>query len=159
MASFLPRIRLASLALSPLHSIEANAEKVSSWRYGEIELFNGSLAAIYPRWWPRWGSQWESYWDSYHRVLPADHCIAYFAFPRSAPGYMSVLYAHSGPNTQYKTIYRAVSTMDQIAKLRNSDAIVCQMVSERGTERLMNRWGYVRHALSLGDNHYIKRLR
>ena len=159
MALFLSRIRLASLALTPVYSVEENAEKVSSWRYGEIELANGRLNAIYPRWWPRMGSLWESRWDNFYRTMPADHCIAYYAFPHSAPGYMSVLYARSGPNTQYKTVYSAVSTMDQIAKLRNSNAIVCQMVSQRGTERLMNRWGYVRHATSLGDNHYIKRLR
>ena len=72
---------------------------------------------------------------------------------------MSVLYARSGPDTQYKTLLRAVSIMDEIATLSNSNAIVCQMISERGTERLMQRWGYVRHATSLGDNHYIKRRR
>ena len=159
MPSFLSGFRLASFALSPVHSIEQNRESLRSWRYGEIEIANGQLTSIYPRWWPRLGSRWESYWDRYNRKLPTDFCVAYYAFPRSAPGYMSLLYARSGPSTQYKTIYRAVFTLEQIAKLRNSNAIVCEMISERGTERLMNRWGYVRHALSLGDNHYIKRLR
>ena len=157
--SLLSSVRLASFALRPVHAIEENPDKLRSWRYGEIELADGKLVAIYPRWWPRVGSQWESYRESYNRTLQADFCRAYYAFPRRAPGYMSVLYARSGPNTRYKTILSAVSIMDEIAILNNSNAIVCQIISERGTERLMKRWGYVRHAASLGDNHYIKRLR
>ncbi len=72
---------------------------------------------------------------------------------------MSVLYALSGPKTQYTTFYRAVVVLDEIARLRDSDAIVCQVINLQASERLMNRWGYVRHALARGDNHYIKRLK
>ena len=157
--SFLLRVRLASIALRPVHAIDENADSLRSWRYGEIELSDGKLVAIYPRWWPRLGSRWESYQDSYNRKLPVDVCRVYYSFPLRAPGYMSVLYAHSGPNTRYKTIRRAVLVVDAIAVLNSSNAIICQIINERGTERLMKRWGYVRHATSLGDNHYIKRIR
>lgn len=150
--------RLASFGLRSLATIEAYAN-FKTWRYGEIEVSSGSLVAIHRRWWPRIGSQSEAYLDSYHRTLPSDSCRAYFAFPFRAPGYMTVLYARGGPNLQYKTIDQAVLVMDEIAQLRDSNAIVCQVVSDRGTERLMNRWGYVRHACTLGDNHYIKRFR
>ena len=148
--------RLASFALRPVATIEEYAN-FKTWRYGEIEVTSGSLVAIHRSWWPRIGSQYEAYRDSYNRTLPSDSCRAYFAFPFRAPGYMSILYALGGPNMQYKTIYQAVLVMDQIAQVRESKAIVCQVISERGTERLMNRWGYVRHASKLGDNHYIKR--
>jgi hypothetical protein len=152
-------IRWASLGLAPVKAIDGNESLLRSWRYGEVEIAHGQLVAIYPRWWPRFGSHWESVQDSYLRTLPDDCCRAYFAFPRSAPGFMSVLYAQSGPKTQYRTILKAAQVMDEIATLKNADAIVCQMVSDSGTERLMNRWGYVRHAFALGDNHYIKRLK
>jgi hypothetical protein len=157
--SLLSNVRIASLALSSLDSIQAHRDKVRSWRYGEVEIAQGKLVSVYPRWWPRFGSQWESWQDTYNRDLPIDTCRAYYAFPRSAPGFMSVLYARSGPSTTYKTIHRTVTAMDEIAMLRDTKAIVCQMVTERGSERLMKRWGYVRHAFSLGENHYIKRLR
>ena len=152
-------IRIANFALGKAFSIDGNSDRVRSWNYGELELFNGKLLGIYARWWPRIGSQWEAFQDSYRRTLPEDHCRVYYAFPRSAPGFMSVLYARSGPNTQYKTLYRAVVVMDEIAMLRESNAIVCQAIGPRTTERLMNRWGYVSHAPALGDNHYIKRLK
>ena len=159
LTSLLSNVRTASFGLPKVDSIHGNQDLIRTWRYGEVELFNGEIVAIYPRWWPRFGSQWESWQDSFHCTLAADSCRAYYAFPQRAPGFMSVLYARSGPGTQYKTIARAARAMDEIARIRDAQAIVCQMVSERGTERLMKRWGYVRHAFSLGDNHYIKRLR
>ena len=159
VTSLLSGMRLANLALGNASSIEGNTDRVRSWNYGELELSDGKLLGIYPRWWPRIGSQLEAFQDSYVRTLPTDYCRVYYAFPRSAPGFMSVLYARSGPNTQYKTLFRAVGVMDKIAMLRDSDAIVCQAIGLRTTERLMNRWGYVRHALAVGDNHYIKRLK
>ena len=159
VASLLSTFRVANFALGSVPSIEGYSKKIRSWNYGELELSDGKLIGIYPRWWPRIGSQLESFQDSYIRTLPNDFCRAYYAFPRRAPGFMSVLYARSGPNTQYKTLYRAVVVMDEIARLKEAQAIVCQTISLRASERLMNRWGYVRHAQSLGENHYIKRLK
>ena len=159
VAWLLSRIRIANLALGSVSSVDGNSEKIRSWNYGELELSDGRLIRIVPRWWPRLGSQWEAFQDNYIRTLPVDFCRAYYAFPRRAPGFMSVLYAQSGPKTQYKTLYRAVVVMDEIAKLRDAQAIVCQTISPRASERLMNRWGYIRHAQSLGENHFIKRLK
>ena len=158
-ASILARICVANIALGSVTSIEGNADRIRSWNYGELELFDGKLLGIYPRWWPRIPSKWESFRDNAFRSLPTDVCRTYYAFPRRAPGFMSVLYALSGPKTQYTTFYRAVVVLDEIARLRDSDAIVCQVINLQASERLMNRWGYVRHALARGDNHYIKRLK
>ena len=159
VASLLSTIRIANLALGSVPSLEGNSDKIRSWNYGELELSDGNLIGIYPRWWPRIASQWEAFQDSYIRTLRADFCRAYYAFPRRAPGFMSVLYAKSGPNTQYKTLYRAVLVIDEIARLKDADAIVCQTISSRASERLMNRCGYVRPAQSVGENHSIKRLK
>lgn len=159
VASLLSEFRVASLGLPTVTSVHGNEGAINSWSYGEIELSDGKLLRIRPRWWPRFGSHWESLQDSYVRALPEGLLRAYYAFPWRAPGFLSVLYAQGGPKTQYKTIARAVAVMDEIAGLRNSQAIVCQVVSNLASERLMLRWGYVPHASSLGDNHYIKRLK
>ncbi len=158
VASLLSRVRIASLGLGFATTIDGNEKQIRAWSYGELEISDGKLIRIRPRWWPKVGSEWESIQDSYIRTLPDDLLRTYYAFPWRTPGFLSVLYACSGPNTQYKTLLRAVLVMDEIAHLRNAKAIVCQTVTARASERLMNRWGYVRHAASLGDNHYIKRL-
>lgn len=157
MGNAIGNIRWASLGLGFVESLSESHDLVRAWRYGEIELKNGALHRIYPRWWPRIGSEWESMLDSYMRRLPDDVCRVFYAFPRSSPGFMSVLYAYSGRNTQAKTLLLGVSTVDEIAEIHQAKAIVCQATNARLTERLMRRLGYVRHAHSLGPNHYIKR--
>jgi hypothetical protein len=156
---WLGSVRWANCGLGSIIDLAHSHARIRNCRYGEIELIDGAVHRIYPRWWPRVGSEWESMMDSYLPRLPADHCRVYYAFPMRSPGFMSVLYAHSGPNTCYRTLYRGVTAVDEIAKIRNAEAIVCQVTNTRLTERLMRRLGYVRHAFSLGDNHYIKRLR
>ena len=71
---------------------------------------------------------------------------------------MAVNYLTCGERTSYRTLWLGVQMIEHIARQRESVAIVCQAYSDRLSERLMHRWGYVRHALTLGDNHYIRRL-
>ena len=152
-------IRWANLGLGHTTDATACAARIRSWHYGEIEVSKGELLAVYPRWWPKIASQWEAWQDSYLRRLPIDVCRIYYSFPMRTPGFMTVIYAHSGPKTQFKTLYRGVTVVDEIAAIWNAEAIVCQATNERLNERLLTRLGYVRHAFSLGNNHFIKRTR
>jgi hypothetical protein len=95
--------------------------------------------------------------DRVVRSLPEDECRFYYSFPHSVPGYMSLLYVHAGEKTSYRTFRQGIVAMDTIARWRKSQAIVCQVTNSRLTHRMMTRWGYVRHAENIGDNHYIRR--
>lgn len=150
------RIRWASIGCGSVDSIQEYESK--KWRYAQIELCDGQLIAIVGRWWPWIGSQWNVWHDAYFRPLRPDFCRFFYAFPIRAPGFMSVLYCQSGPRTQYKTFHQGVILLDQIARIHRAQAIVCQAASHRFNERVMRRLGYERHALHLGDNHYIRRL-
>jgi hypothetical protein len=150
-------MRIANFRLGRILSLRDDADRVRSCRYGEVVLRDGEFVAIYPRWWPRVASQWDVMRDDYLRSLDRDECRFYYSFPIRTPGFMSLNYAHSGPKTQYKTLRRGVLIADEIAAIRQANAIVCQAFNQRVTEALMNRWGYVRHASRLGSNHYIKR--
>ena len=72
---------------------------------------------------------------------------------------MSLLYVHAGEKTTYETFHQGILAIDAIATLRKAHGIVCQVTNDRLTDRMMQRWGYVKHASALGDNHYIRRLR
>lgn len=150
--------RWANLGLGQATSVNGFADRIQTWHYGEIEVCRGELLAIYPRWWPKFASQWEAWRDSYLRRPPVDVCRIYYAFPRRTPDYLTVIYAHAGPKTQLKTLFRGVRLVDEIAAIWKVKAIVCQATNARLNERLMRRLGYVRHAFSLGENHYIKRM-
>lgn len=144
--------------LPSVASIDHHASEISRWRYGTVLLRNGKLIAIQARWWPRWGTVFGAMMDRVVRTLPEDECRFYFAFPRSAPGFMSLLYVHAGEKTTYQTFHQGIASIEAIARLRRSHAIVCQVTNDRLSERMMNRWGYVKHAPHLGPDHYICRL-
>ncbi|MEQ1825161.1 MAG: hypothetical protein ABL921_04420 [Pirellula sp.] len=150
-------VRWANVGLGSVHC--SSDRKLLRWRYGEVETHAGHLVAISGRWWPWLASQWDTWRDAYLKDLPTDVCRFYYAFPIRSPDFMAVLYTHSGPMTQYKTFCKGVTVLDEIAMMRKVQAVVCQATNERLNERLMRRLGYVRHAFSLGENHYIKRLK
>jgi len=47
--------------------------------------------------------------------------------------------------------------LDEIARLKQSDALLCDAISERITTRLLSREGWEPHCPSLFHRHYIKR--
>ncbi len=149
----------ATWGLPAVTTLAGNEKRVSKWRYGEVVLRNGRVVSIQARWWPRWGTVWGAMVDRVVRSLPEDECRFYYSFPRSAPGYMSLLYVHAGEKTYYQTFHQGIEAMDAIAGLRKARAIVCQVTNDRLNDRMMTRWGYVKHAENLGDNHYIRRLK
>ena len=132
--------------------------RTTASRFAQLSLFSDGSISHQSRWFPRWASQWDIAKDETKRSAPTGECRVFYSFPIRTPGFMAINYLTSGEQTSYRTLLLGVQVLEEIARSRKSIAIVCQAYSDRLTERLMNRWGYVRHALSLGDNHYIRRL-
>lgn len=122
-------------------------------------LVNGSSFTIQKRLWPRIASSFDVFWDEKVSSGEPNSCRVFLSFPKRAPGYLTVNYLCTGPNTEYRILARATKIVDQIAIVRNCQAIVCQVISQRISERLLQRWGYVPHAQSLGNGHFIRRLK
>ena len=55
------------------------------------------------------------------------------------------------------TLIRASAVLDEIARLKQSDALLCDVSSGRITTRLLSRWGWEPHCPSWFHRHYIKR--
>jgi hypothetical protein len=156
----LDRWRIASFQLGCIEQISPEtAEAIRRTRYGELSVYGTTKLGIYPRWWPRVATHWDVLKDSYIKRLAEDECRLYYSFPRSSPGFMAVNYIVSGPKTQYRTLKYGIGLIDQIANLCGANAIVCHTCNARLKETVMKRWGYVKHAQSLGNNHFIKRLK
>ena len=153
------RFRIANLGLGSITQLDVAMNRLQAIRYAEVVLRKGHFVAIYPRWWPRIASHWDAWKDSYLRPLNREECRVYYSFPMGSPDYMAINYVVAGPSTSYSTLMRAMMTINTIATSRNASGIVCQATNSRLTERLMSRWGFEKHALSLGDDHYIKRLK
>ena len=121
-------------------------------------LVDESTVTIQQRIWPRIASRFDVYWDEKFASCDSRSCKVFFSFPKSAPGFMTINYVRTGPQTGYQIIAKAVNIAEQIAIARSCQAIVCQVISSRISARVMRRWGYVPHAQSVGNGHFIRRL-
>lgn len=147
----------ATWFLPSVPGVDGYEPSIARWRYGTITVRSGKIHSVQARWWPRWGSVYGAMMDRVVRQLPLDECRFYYAFPLRSPGFLSLLYVHAGDKTSYRTFHQGIVAMDCIARIRGAQAIVCEVTNDRLTESMMARWGYVPHARSLGDHHYIRR--
>lgn len=137
---------------------------VAPYRYAQFSLRQSPLGEdsfsfeFFPRWAPRFASRWDVLVDTWRPRANTGECCVFYAFPWRTPGYMAVQYLVCGQQTPYATLRRSVEIVSWIARARRCHAVVCQAISDRLSERVMNRWGYVRHAKTLGPSHYILRL-
>ena len=55
------------------------------------------------------------------------------------------------------TLRLGLAVLDEIARLKQSDALLCQVSNWRISAELLGRAGWVRHCPSRWHRHYIKR--
>lgn len=140
-------------------------QTVARYSYAQFSLSRsdndcGSFAFEFiPRWVPRFASRWDVLLDTSRPRVKERECHVYYSFPMRTPGFMAVQYLVCGQETPYATLRRSVEIVSWIARARGCQAVVCQAISDRLSERVMKRWGYVPHAKTLGPGHYILRLR
>jgi hypothetical protein len=77
--------------------------------------------------------------------------------PWRFPNFLAVKYVESTSRTSMATLIRASAVLDEIARLKQSDALLCDVASGRVTTKLLSRWGWVPHCPSSFHRHYIKR--
>ncbi len=58
------------------------------------------------------------------------------------PNYLAVTYVVSGRGTTLATIRATLLVLDEIARLRRVDALLCDVGNARISDRLLNRWGW-----------------
>ena len=162
----------------------AGAEILRRRRYGVVETVGGRFCRVRLRPWPKLVSLPEirlADWWTHGRgkeaggrkqeagnlrtadcELPtadfnADRCWLYYNQPWRFSNFLSVVYVVSTAGTSYRTFHRAVATLDEIARIKRSDALLCDLSNQRISDRLMRRWGWEPHAPRRGHRNYIKR--
>lgn len=132
---------------------------IQSRRYGTIEVVSGELHRIRLRPWPRHGYVWEAKWLSgwKARVGDRDTCRLHYKQPIGHQRFLALSYIESTLDTRWKSVRTAMETLDTIAFIKQSNAIVTEVTNARVTDRLMERLGYERHLESSGGRHFIKR--
>lgn len=135
------------------------AELLVGRRYGRIEVAAGRLREIQLRPTPKLVSLVEVYtvgrW--YHRRASGDRAWLYYNEPWTSPGYLALAYALSTRDCSWQTARAGLLVLDEIARLKQSRAIVCEAAGSGLTDRLARRYGYERHLCESRRRHFIRR--
>ncbi len=140
-------------------NLAAGRERLRTRRYGVIETRAGQLVAVYLRPWPKLLSLRELWpvGDRYHERGPADRCRLYYNQPRGSSNFLALKYVATTRGASYKTFLAALRTLDQIAQIKGTDALVCDAANSRLSDRFLARMGWQPHAPMRWRRNFIKR--
>lgn len=154
----LARGRTMSL-FETIRDLTAGAAVIRRRRYGVVEAVAGRLIAVHFRPYPKWISFPEVlFWGaSRHRRWEADCCRLYFNQPRRFSNFLAVPYIVSGRGTTLATFYAALDALDEIARIKRTDALLADVLNPRISPRFLARRGWSPHKPSRWHRHFIKR--
>jgi hypothetical protein len=139
--------------------LAAGAETLRRRPYGVIEVTDQGLTRVRLRPFPKLISlpeavflgQWR------HARRRGDRCWLYYNQPRRFRSFLALKYVVSTRGTTLRTFRTALAVLDEIARLKGTDAILCDVSSSRISDRLLARWGWEPHKPSRWHRHFIKR--
>jgi hypothetical protein len=149
--------RLAGLGWPPITEIAKQSQQLEALRAGHVVVQGGRLVAVYARWWPYLGNHLRAAWDQRFRQSEIDRCELFFHAPLGSSQFLTLSYIHSGETTSLASVYAATLVLDEIARIKRSLAIVCNVTNDRISDRLLERWGWEAHCQSWSGRHFIKR--
>ncbi len=136
-----------------------NAALLRKRRFGVIEVVDGRLMGVMLRPWPKilvgpevlwWGKWW-------HERRDGDRLLIYYNQPLRFSNFLALAYVVSASETSMRSIRVGAEALDEIARLKRSDALLCDVSNWRISRRFMQRLGWEPHCPSRWHRHYIKR--
>jgi hypothetical protein len=139
--------------------LDEDREVLRRRRYGVIEAADGQLRQVLLRPFPKVvsapGILLFGAWR--HEHCAADRCLLYYNQSWRFSNYLGLIYVVSGRRTSFGTVCRALETLDRIAEIKRTDALLCDVANWRLTPRILARWGWEPHCPSRWHRNYIKR--
>lgn len=137
----------------------ANAEIVRARRYGYFDVVDERLARVVFRPWPKITSIPDVllFGEGWHRRRRGNWMRVYFNQPRRASNFLAVTYVRSTRDCTYANALAAARILDEIARIKASDALICDVGFSRISDRLLERWGWSPLSKRRFHRNYIKR--
>jgi hypothetical protein len=147
------------LARTLYDPFDADVELLRRSRYGVIETRGGRPWAVHLRRWPKIVSVVEADWlgRRSHESKRGDRCLLYYNQPRSCPNFLALVFVVSRRDATLATFRRSLEMLDEVARVKGIDAILCDAWNLRISERLLARWGWDPHKPQRWHRNYIKR--
>lgn len=145
--------------LEKVTDLDRQADVLRRRRYGVIEFVDQRFSAVYLRPWPKVISLAEIWWwgNRFHHRTAGDRGLLYYNQPWGHENFLTLKYAVSSRDVTLPTCYGALQLLDEIARLKGTDAIVTEVSNRRISDRVLTRMGWERHLLNSRRRHYIKR--
>ncbi len=155
MAAVLPRLQ----TVVSESNLRDGADVLRRRPYGVIEAAGGRFLRVVLRRFPKMISAPDVVLrgGAYHRCWPGDRLWLYYNQPRWFSNFLVLKYVVSTRRTSMGTLTRALAVLDEIARLKRSDALMCDVGNWRISTKLLGRWGWQPHCPSRWHRHYIKR--
>ena len=134
--------------------------KVHCRAYGIIEIENGAFRQIRFKPWPKIISTFEvnhSGEKTHTQSDTMDRCTLYYNQPFFHKNFLALKYVVSQKGTSFRSFRLATKILDEIARIKQSDALVCEVSNARISDRLLSRWGWEEHLSNNAGRHFIKR--
>ncbi len=145
--------------LETIVDLEANRERVRRKLHGIIEVNRGRFTSIRFRPWPKLISaieaQWAGGWGRKRDAL--DRCQVFYSQPWAHRNFLTLKYIQSTLKTSWTSVSVAMSVLDRVAEIKQSDAILCEVSNRKISDRLMRRLGWEPHLSHQRRRHWIKR--
>ena len=147
------------LPFQTVTDLAAQAPILRRRRYGMIEMADRRLVGIHLRPWPKLISYPEIWWlgSRFHRQAVGDRCWLYYNQPLQCPNFLALPYVVSSRNANPATLHGALAVLDEIARIKGSDAILAEVSNARISDRLLNRRGWQSHYPASRRRHFIRR--
>jgi hypothetical protein len=141
-----------------IHDLKAGADRLRLRPYGVVVIEDEALWGIRLRPWPKWITGAEGWFDSNLRQRAAgNRCWLFYNQPCRHRRFLALKYVVSSRAATFKTVRSSLVVLDEIARLKRTDAIVCEVRNLRISDRLLHRWGWESHLPSSRRRHFIKR--
>ncbi len=86
-----------------------------------------------------------------------DYCWLYYNQPCRHRRFLALKYIVSSRAATFRTVRSSLAILDEIARLKSTDAIVAEVRNLRISDRLLRRWGWESHVPTSRRRHFIKR--
>ncbi len=137
----------------------AGAETIRRWQSGVIDCRNGRFHHLGLRLLPKLATAPDILLlgNRRHRWWRGDRCLLYYHQPWRFRNFLVLQYMVSSCEATLGTLARALAVLDEVARLKQSDAILCDVANWRISDRVMRRCGFEPHCPSRWHRHFIKR--
>lgn len=128
-------------------------------RYGVIEMADDRLRRISFRPLPALAGPFDLPWGQWvHRAGQGNRCWVYFNQPRGLEQFLALKFMVSTRQATLACCRGALAVLEEIAHIKQVEALVCDAANRRISDRLLARWEWQPHKPQRWHRNYIKRL-